>query len=54
MRFTDTPGLGERNYYRVEIEGPQAPYPEVPNSMAQSQNMIALSNPLYFNYDPSF
>lgn len=54
VRFTDTPGLGERNYYRVEIEGPQAPYPEVPNSMAQSQNMIALSNPLYFNYDPSF
>ncbi|NEU34207.1 histidinol-phosphatase, partial [bacterium LRH843] len=54
VQFTDTPGLGERNYYRVEIEGPQAPYPEVPNSMAQSQNMIALSNPLYFNYNPDF
>ena len=54
VRFTDTPGLGERNYYRVEIEGPQAPYPEVPNSMAQSQNMVALSNPLYFNYDSHF
>ncbi|WDQ98388.1 CehA/McbA family metallohydrolase [Devosia sp. J2-20] len=53
-QFIDTPATGERNYYRVEIEGPQAPYPEVPNSMAQSQNMVALSNPLYFNYDPSF
>lgn len=54
VRFTDTPELGQRSYYRVEIEGPQAPYPDVPNSMAQSQNMVALSNPLYFNYDPSF
>lgn len=31
------PAMSERSYYRVEIEGPQAPYPEVPNSMAQSQ-----------------
>ncbi|MEO8685866.1 MAG: CehA/McbA family metallohydrolase [Devosia sp.] len=54
VRFTDTPGSQERNYYRVEIEGPQVPYPEVPNSMAQSLNMVALSNPLYFNYDPNF
>lgn len=53
-RFTDTPVAAERSYYRVEIEGPQAPYPEVPNSMAQSQNMVALSNPIYFNYDPNF
>ena len=54
VRFTDLPAPGERSYYRVEIEGPQAPYPEVPNSMAQSLNMVALSNPLYFNYDPTF
>ncbi|MGV8830787.1 MAG: CehA/McbA family metallohydrolase [Devosia sp.] len=54
VQFTDTPNLGERSYYRVEVEGPQAPYAEVPNSMAQSQNMVALSNPLYFNYDPNF
>lgn len=53
-RFVDTPGASERNYYRVEIEGPQAPYPDVPNSMTLSQNMVALSNPLYFNYDPDF
>ncbi|UJW84781.1 CehA/McbA family metallohydrolase [Devosia sp. SL43] len=54
VRFTDTPRSDQRSYYRVEVEGPQAPYPEVPNSMARSQNMVALSNPLYFNYDPSF
>ena len=54
VRFTDIPGADQRSYYRVEIEGPQAPYPEVPNSMAQSLNMVALSNPLYFNYDPNF
>ncbi|HEY9011653.1 MAG TPA: CehA/McbA family metallohydrolase [Devosia sp.] len=54
VRFVDTPAASERSYYRVEIEGPQAPFPEVPNSMAQSQNMVALSNPIYFNYDPNF
>jgi hypothetical protein len=54
VRFTDTPRADGRSYYRVEIEGPQAPYPEVPNSMAQSLNMVALSNPIYFNYDPNF
>ena len=52
--FTDTPDANERSYYRVEITGPQAAYPEVPNSMAQSEKMIALSNPIYFNYDPDF
>jgi hypothetical protein len=54
VRFDDTPSAQGRSYYRVEIEGPQAPFPEVPNSMAQSQNMVALSNPIYFNYDPDF
>ncbi|WP_404401757.1 CehA/McbA family metallohydrolase [Pelagibacterium halotolerans] len=54
VRFTDTPEEGARAYYRVEIEGPQTPFPEVPNSMAQSGNTVALSNPIYFNYDPTF
>ncbi len=53
-RFVDTPPADQRSYYRVEVEGPQMPYPEVPNSMAQSLNMVALSNPIYFNYDPAF
>jgi len=52
--FTDTPDRDGRTYYRVEIEGPQTPFPDVPNCMAQSQNMVALSNPIYFNYDPDF
>ncbi|MEF2071136.1 CehA/McbA family metallohydrolase [Consotaella aegiceratis] len=54
VQFTDTPGKDVRSYYRVEVEGPQTPYPEVPNSMALSLNMIGLSNPIYFNYDPNF
>lgn len=54
VRFTDTPEKAVRNYYRVEVEGPQTPFPQVPNSMAQSGNMVGLSNPIYFNYDPNF
>lgn len=54
LQFTDTPVKGERSYYRVEITGPQTPFAEVPNSMALSGNTIALSNPIYFNYDPQF
>ncbi|WP_209007442.1 CehA/McbA family metallohydrolase [Roseibium litorale] len=54
VRFSDTPSPDGRSYYRVEVEGPQSTYPEVPNSMALSQNMIGLSNPIYFNYDPEF
>ncbi|WNO53866.1 CehA/McbA family metallohydrolase [Stakelama saccharophila] len=52
--FTDTPAPDARTYYRLEVEGPQTPYPEVPNSMALSGNMVGLSNPIYFNYDPAF
>lgn len=53
-RFVDTPRKGERSYYRVEVYGPQTPYPQVPFSMAQSGETVALSNPLYFNYDRAF
>ena len=53
-RFTDVPEAGARSYYRVEIYGPQTPYPKVPFSMAQSGDTVALSNPIYFNYDPQF
>ncbi|RMB54969.1 hypothetical protein C8J44_0201 [Sphingomonas sp. PP-CE-3A-406] len=52
--FTDTPPLHGRTYYRVTVEGPQTPYPQVPNSMALSGNMVALSNPIFFNFDPKF
>lgn len=52
--FTDTPELNGRSYYRVTVEGKNTPYPQVPKSMALSENMIALSNPIYFNFDPKF
>ena len=52
--FTDTPPATGRTYYRVTVEGPPTPYPQVPGSMALSGNMIGLSNPIYFNFDPNF
>ncbi|THD58988.1 CehA/McbA family metallohydrolase [Phenylobacterium sp.] len=52
--FTDTPAADVRSYYRVEVTGPQTPYPQVPKSAALSGDMVGLSNPIYFNYDPSF
>ena len=52
--FTDTPPLGKRSYYRLEVTGPQADYPAVPMAAGRSDTMVALSNPVYFNYDPSF
>lgn len=54
LTFEDTPPAQGRSYYRVEILGPQTPYPAVPHSMARSGDMVALSNPVYFNYDPAF
>jgi hypothetical protein len=52
--FTDTPSASARTYYRVTVEGPQTPYPQVPGSMALSATMVGLSNPIYFNFDPAF
>ena len=54
VEFTDTPPTGGRSYYRVEVEGPPTDYPQVPQSMALSGEMVALSNPIYFNFDPNF
>lgn len=54
VEFTDTPANLGRTYYRVMIEGMPTPYPQVPESMALSENMIALSNPIFFNFDPKF
>jgi hypothetical protein len=50
--FTDTPSATGRTYYRVVVEGPQTPYPQVPGSAALSGNMVGLTNPIYFNFDP--
>ena len=54
IEFDDTPANAGRTYYRVQVEGTPTPYPAVPGSMALSGNMIGLSNPIYFNFDPSF
>jgi hypothetical protein len=54
VEFTDTPQAAGRSYYRVEVQGPQTAYPQVPGSMALSGNMVGLSNPIYFNFDPNF
>ncbi len=51
--FVDTPAFGVRSYYRVEVTGQQALFPEVPAAAALSGNMIGLSNPIYFNFDPA-
>lgn len=54
VEFQDTPEQIGRTYYRVEVEGAPTPYPQVPKSMALSGNMVGLSNPIYFNFDPQF
>ncbi|WP_324676917.1 CehA/McbA family metallohydrolase [Hymenobacter sp. GOD-10R] len=52
--FTDTPATLGRTYYRVMVQGPPTAYPQVPESMALSEKMVGLSNPIYFNFDPNF
>ncbi|WP_134090182.1 CehA/McbA family metallohydrolase [Olivibacter sp. XZL3] len=54
VEFTDMPATSGRTYYRVTVEGPSTPYPEVPKSTEMSGNMVGLSNPIYFNFDPNF
>lgn len=54
VQFEDTPETKGRSYYRVTVEGTNTPYPQVPKSMALSENMVALSNPIYFNFDTKF
>jgi hypothetical protein len=52
--FNDTPATTGRTYYRVVVTGTPTPYPEVPGSMALSGDMVGLSNPIFFNFDPDF
>lgn len=54
VEFDDTPPATGRTYYRVTVEGTPTPYPAVPGSVALSGGMIGLSNPIFFNFDPSF
>lgn len=52
--FTDTPAVEGRTFYRAQVEGPSTPYPQVPGAAALSRPMVALTNPLCFNFDPEF
>jgi hypothetical protein len=52
--FQDTPAKTGRSYYRIEVEGPPTAYPQVPQSTTLSGNMVSLSNPICFNFDPNF
>ncbi|HEY5749006.1 MAG TPA: CehA/McbA family metallohydrolase [Chryseolinea sp.] len=54
VEFTDTPATLGRTYYRVVVEGTPTAYPQVPESMALSERMVGLSNPICFNFDPNF
>ncbi len=54
VEFTDTPAALGRTYYRVVVEGTPTAYPQVPESMALSERMVGLSNPICFNFDPNF
>lgn len=54
VEFTDTPAATGRAYYRVTVDGPPTPYPQVTLSAGLSGNMVGLSNPIYFNFDPNF
>ena len=52
-QFTDTPPVGSRKYYRLEVTGQPVLYPQIPFSIALGGTMIALSNPIYFNFESS-
>jgi hypothetical protein len=54
VEFTDIPNQSDRTFYRVSVKGPITPYPQVPGSMGMSNNMVGLSNPIYFNFDSEF
>jgi hypothetical protein len=54
VEFTATPRAEGRTYYRIVVEGPVADYPEVPAAKSLAGEMLGLSNPICFNYDPNF
>lgn len=54
VQFKDTPNANGRTFYRVTVEGKNTDYPQVPKSAPLSEKMVALSNPIYFNFDSDF
>ncbi len=49
-QFSDAPSATERSYYRVEVEGLTLPGAETPLGAVLYGRMLALSNPIYFNF----
>ncbi|MGF1924784.1 MAG: CehA/McbA family metallohydrolase [Bacteroidia bacterium] len=54
VEFSDAPEAENRSYYRIVVEGENTSYPQVPKSAGLSGNMVSLSNPIYFNFNPKF
>lgn len=51
LTFADTTEPGKRSYYRVEVLGPVPDHPSVPYQKSVAGQTVALSNPLFFNFD---
>jgi len=54
VEFEDAPVAIMRSYYYLTVHGPSTDYPQVPRSAKVTGNMVALSSPIYFNFDPNF
>jgi hypothetical protein len=50
LQFTDTPSLDGQTYYRLIANGVPPPFPAVPVSSLLAGTLVALSNPIYFNF----
>lgn len=50
INFTDQPGANTRTYYRATMQGIAGQSPESPGSFVPSLPMVAISNPIYINY----
>ncbi|MCR2747126.1 CehA/McbA family metallohydrolase [Limnobacter parvus] len=50
VSFTDQPGANTRTYYRVTMEGVATPLANAPGSFIPNLPMVAISNPIYINY----
>lgn len=50
VTFTDQPGANTKTYYRVTMQGLSTPLIDSPGSFIPSLPMVAISNPVYINY----
>lgn len=50
ITFTDQPGANTKTYYRVTMQGISTPLANSPGSFLPNLPMVAISNPVYINY----